>query len=84
MRKSAKGSATPVAKGKAEELFPNIAAWVDSYGWIEIGQDDYSRSFIRALDAGGMVWEGEAEYPSLDDALRALNKALGKWIEENG
>jgi len=68
----------------ADERFPNITAWVHSYGWIEIGQDDYSRSFLRALDAGGMAWEGKAEYASLDHALRALNKALGKRIEENG
>ncbi len=68
----------------ADQRFPNIAAWVHSYGWIEIGQDDDSRSFLRALDEGGMVWEGEAEYPSLDDALRTLDKALGKSIEENG
>lgn len=68
----------------ADERFPNIAAWVHSYGWIEIGQDDYSRSFLRALDAGGMVWEGEAEYASLDLALCALEKALGKSIEQDG
>jgi len=68
----------------ADERFPNIAAWVHSYGWIEIGQDDYSRSFLRALDAGGMAWEGKEEYASLDHALRALDKALGKWIEKNG
>jgi hypothetical protein len=32
--------------------YPNIAAWtrIASYGWIEIGQDDYSKSFIRVLD----------------------------------
>jgi hypothetical protein len=26
--------------------YPNIAAWTESYGWIEIGQDDDSQSFI--------------------------------------
>lgn len=67
-----------------DERFPNIARWVDEFGWIEIGQDDYSQSFLRVLDAGGMVWEGKAEYASLDHALRALDKALGKRIEENG
>ena len=71
-------------QASADERFPNIAAWVHSYGWIEIGRDDYSRSFLRALDIGGMIWEGKTEYASLDQALRALDKALGKWIEENG
>jgi hypothetical protein len=27
------------------------------YGWIEIGQDDFSKSFIRALNIGGRVLE---------------------------
>ena len=68
----------------ADERFPNVAAWVHSYGWIEIGQDDYSRSFLRALAIGGMVWEGKPEYKSLDHALRALDRALAKRIEEIG
>ena len=40
------------------------------YGWIEMGQDHMSRSFVRALDEGGLVWEGQEDYATLDDALR--------------
>ena len=43
-----------------EATYPTIARWVREYGWIEIGQDEMSRSFIRALDAGGLVYEGAA------------------------
>lgn len=68
----------------ADKRFPNIARWVDEFGWIEIGHDDCRQSFLRALDLGGMVWEGKAEYASLDHAFRALDRALGKWMEENG
>lgn len=56
-------------------LCPNIAAWVQ-HGWVEIGHDDYSRSFVRALDIGGMVWEGKASYPSLHEALQALDAGI--------
>jgi len=31
-------------------IYPNIAAWTESYGWIEIGQDDDSQSFILYRD----------------------------------
>jgi hypothetical protein len=31
-----------------------MAAWVQD-GWIEIGRDDFSHSFVRALDAAGMI-----------------------------
>ncbi|MEW5803221.1 MAG: hypothetical protein AB1847_14080 [bacterium] len=43
-------------KNSFEETYPNIAYWVESQGWIEIGQqDDSNGSFIRALDEGGTV-----------------------------
>ncbi len=49
--------------------YPNPAAWTESYGWIEIGEDDDPQSFVRALDMGGMVWEGKSKYKSVDAAL---------------
>ena len=56
--------------------YPNIAAWTESHGWIEIGQDEYSKSFIRVLDEGGMVWEGKPDYKSFNDALNNLEMDL--------
>ena len=67
-----------------EQAYPATAQWVESYGWIEMGQDDYSGSMVRALDIGGMVWEGKTKYPSLDDLLRDLENGLTAWFEENG
>jgi hypothetical protein len=64
--------------------YPNITAWTESYGWIEIGQDDYSKSFIRVLDEGGMLWESKPKYKSLDGALNELETALEKIIDEIG
>jgi hypothetical protein len=55
--------------------YPNIAEW------IELGQDDYSKSLIRALDEGGIRWESKAKYKSLDDALDELEIALEKIID---
>ena len=64
-----------------ESQYPNIALWVNERGWVEIGPDEFSTSFVRALDEGGLVWEGNDEYASLDDALRALDAAIAEWIE---
>jgi hypothetical protein len=66
--------------------YPNIAAWtrIASYGWIEIGQDDYSKSFIRVLDEGGMLWESKPNYKFFDDVLNDLEAALEKIIDEIG
>lgn len=65
-----------------EQTYPNIARWVIAHGWVEIGQDHMGRSFVRALDEGGLVWEGETTYPTLDAALHALDTGLGAWIRE--
>ncbi len=61
-----------------EHLYPTTARFVNHRGYIEIGSDDDSplTSFIRALDSGGMIWEGLDEYPSLDAAFQDLEQAL--------
>jgi len=64
------------------DRYPNVDRWVRGYGWIELGEDLPGRSFVLALDEGGTVWEGEAAYPSVDDALRALDAALGAHLRE--
>jgi hypothetical protein len=51
---------------------------------MEVGYDEMSRSFVRALDIGAIVREGAPSYPSLDDALRALDVALGEWLQAPG
>ena len=64
--------------------YPNIAAWTASYGWIEIGENENSKSFIRALDIGGMLWESKPNHKSFDDALNDLEAAPEKIIDEIG
>jgi hypothetical protein len=64
-----------------EERYPRITAWVTDDGWIEIGRDEYSRSLVRALSAGGLVWEGKPQYATLDEALDALEAGLTDWVE---
>ncbi len=39
---------------------------------------------VRALDIGGIVWEGKAHYASIDELWRDLEKGLMKWMAENG
>jgi hypothetical protein len=62
--------------------YPNIAQWIDVQGWIEIGQDEFSSSLVRCLDIGGMVWESSDEHETIDEALRALEEALGELLQQ--
>ena len=70
--------------GAFERLYPHLARWVQAHGWIELGSDDFSRSCIRALDIGGMNWEGQEHYPMLDEALEAMERALAEWMQPQG
>jgi hypothetical protein len=47
-------------------------------GWIEVGFDDFSQSFIRALDPGGLIWEGKESYNALVD----LERGLAQWMKD--
>lgn len=67
---------------RIDTTYPTIAQWVMEYGWIEIGQDERSRSFVRTLDAGGLVWEGQEDYATLDEALRDSEAGLAAWMQE--
>lgn len=66
-----------------DDRYPNLAAWVQG-GWIEVGYDDFSRSFVRVLDIGGLVWEGEEAYETVEAALTDAEAAAARWFEENG
>jgi len=68
-----------------EQVYLSITEWVTTHGWIEIGQlEEYGSPMVRAIDEGGVVWEGEAQYASLDELWHDLETALAEWFEENG
>lgn len=62
-----------------EDRYPSLADWIIGGGWIEIGYEENSGSFIRALDEGGMVWEGKRKYPSIDAALKDAETGVKEW-----
>jgi len=66
-----------------EDTYPTITRWVIEIGRIEIGQDEMSRSFVRAIDEGGMIWEGREDYATLDAALQDLEAGIAAWIQQN-
>jgi hypothetical protein len=67
-----------------EQVYPRTAEWIQSHGWIEVGQNDVQRSLVRALDEGGLVWEGKTRYASMDALWRDLERGLADWFAVNG
>ena len=64
------------------ETYPNITHWIDSLGWIEIGRDEYSRSLVRLLNEGGLVWESDDTHGTIDEALQTLEAELVEILKE--
>ena len=81
-RKKSRQSPSPTEHDPFTVLYPNLSAWVQD-GWVEIGRDHYSESFVRALDAGGMIWEGKTRYGTIHQALQALDAGIAEWLSEN-
>jgi len=73
----------PRDRSSIEILYPYLAAWVAD-GWVEIGRDEFSSSFVQAFDQGGTVFEGKSRYKNLDAALQDLNDGIKRWCDENG
>jgi hypothetical protein len=63
--------------------FPGLSEWVGGWGWIEIGQDEESRSLVRIIDEGGMIWESPDKSKDLDKTLQTADDFIRKWFEEN-
>jgi len=64
--------------------YPSITAWVQDGGLIEIGSDHNTDSFIRALDEGGIIWQGGADYSTMDAAFKALEIGIAAWLTKQG
>jgi hypothetical protein len=58
-------------------LFPGVGKWVRRGGWIEIGEQDDQGFVVRALDAGGLVFE-DTEARTLDEAMVALERGIAE------
>lgn len=67
-----------------DQQYPHLSTWIlGGDGWIELGQDEVSRSLVRILDIGGMIWESDQHYRTIAEALAAAELALGAWVGEN-
>jgi hypothetical protein len=56
--------------------------WVSEFGTVEIGPCHETRSFIRVLDEGDMVWKGRRSYPTLDAALVDAEAGVTRWMKD--
>ena len=70
--------------GPPAERYPHVARWCRQYGWIEVGYEWQDQLFARAVHEGGLVWGGQGPYPTIDEAMRALDEGIMDFMRENG
>ena len=63
------------------DSYPHLCRWVVELGRIEIGYCHETRSFIRVMDEGGMIWKGRGTYPTLDAALADAEVGVARWMK---
>jgi len=61
--------------------YPHLWRWAAEFGTVEIGHSGPTRSFIRVLDEGGIVWKGRHSYVKLDAALADAEAGLSRWMK---
>ena len=69
-----------------EEKYPFIASWVRD-GQIQIGQAEslYDYEPVAAvIHAGGVVWETDEPFASLDALFEGMERGIGRWCKEQG
>jgi len=71
--------APPVAMAAA---YPRLAAWIGQDGGVELGRADDGRSMARALDASGVVWQGQESYSGLGELPQDLEAGLGTLVAD--
>ncbi len=60
-----------------DEAFPVLVRWVKTQGRIEIGVEGQQGFIVRALDDGGMVFDGKTG-KSVGEALTALQRKIAE------
>lgn len=69
-------------KSPVSVSYPRLWRWVSEFGTFEIGRCPQTRSFIRVLDEGGIVWKGRRSYASLDAALADAEAGVSCWMKD--
>jgi len=70
------------AKPTRRTAYPFLTKWVAEFGVVEIGHCHHTRSFIRVLDEGGLVWKGRRSYPTLDAAVADAEAGVARWMRD--
>jgi hypothetical protein len=77
-----------INRQKFNRLDRQLNLWISKVptydGWIDIGDDGQSSSFVRALNEGDLVWEDNDDDATLDEILEACDTFLADEMSQYG
>jgi KTSC domain len=67
-----------------EEQYPNIWAWIQEHGTIQLGYDENGGGFACVFDSGGTCFDSdENEYDSLSEVFEDLEQEISDYCHAN-
>jgi hypothetical protein len=63
-------------------LYPGIARWTREHGYIEMGYDYNTGTWVRAIEEGGMFWGGGNPRQTIEEWLHALEMGVRDLLKE--
>lgn len=66
-----------------EENYPFIASWVMD-GEVHIGQAESWLPTAAVIDAGGVIWQTNEPFDSIDAILERMEKEIAKFCKGHG
>jgi hypothetical protein len=66
-----------------QKAYPYLYRWADTYGTVEFGQLEETKSLVRCIDESGTVFESPSKVKDLDTALKMADEAIYEWFEIN-
>ena len=69
-------------KSSGSASYPHLERRIAQFGTVEIGHCVRTRSLIRVLDEGGIVWKGGRTCQTLEAALAEAEAGVSRWMRD--
>lgn len=68
-------------KNSFEKIYPYLHLFINYQGWLELGPDEHSNSWVRVLDEDGMRLECDQD--TLGESLDEAEFWAKEWMTDN-
>lgn len=63
------------------EKYPHINWWIENQGYLQLGGDEFNKSFVTVIDEGGVCFEAK-NAKTIEEGLESAEVFLSKEIPQ--